>query len=89
MLTSSRCLLGTMKMFRFCTACLLLSGGVPVGQGQARGAEVPRCPVEHFCMRHEARVAAPCTRLRLVTVMMNLVVVSNGLKSPAEVPSYF
>ena len=85
MLTSSRCLLGTMKMFRFCTACLLLPGG----QGQARGAEVPRCQVEHFCARHEARVAAPRTRLRLVTVMMNLVVVSNGLKSPGEVPSYF
>ena len=55
MLTSSRCLLGTMKMLMFCTAGLLLQGG----PGQARGAEAPRRQVSHFCARSEARVAVP------------------------------
>ena len=38
--TSSRCLLGTKKMLRFCTAGLLRQSG-PV---QAQGAEAPRAP---------------------------------------------
>ena len=54
MLTSSRCLLGTMKMFRFCTACLLLPGG----QGQALGAKGQRYRVAHFCSSHKALVTA-------------------------------
>ena len=52
MLTSSRCLLGTMKMFRFCTAGLLRPGGL----GQARGAEAL---ISALGARREARVAAP------------------------------
>ena len=52
---SSRCLLGTMKMLRFCTACLLRQGGL----GQARGAKAPRRRVAHFGARREAQVAAP------------------------------
>ena len=39
-LISSRCLLGTMKMFRFSTASLLRQGGVPVDRARL---EAPRC----------------------------------------------
>ena len=49
-----RCLLGTMKMLRFCTGCLLLPGG----PGQALGAKAPRSLVAHFHTRHLALVAA-------------------------------
>ena len=55
MLPNSRCLLVSMKMFRFCSAGLLL----PCGPGQARGAEAPRRLVAHFSARREAIVAAP------------------------------
>ena len=58
MLTSSRCLLGSMKMFRFFIACLLLPGGP--GQGLGRlGAEEQRRRVTHFGTRREAQVVAP------------------------------
>ena len=60
MLTSSRCLLGTMKMLRLCTAGLLCQGG----PGQARGAEAPRRRGAHFGARREARGARRASRLR-------------------------
>ena len=62
MLTSSRCLLGTMKMLRFCTAGLLHPGG----PNQVQGAKAPRRLDAHFCARLEGQVAAPllCTPLQ-------------------------
>ena len=51
MLRSSRCLLGIMKMLRFCTAGLLRQGG----PGQARGAE---SLISARGARHEARLRA-------------------------------
>ena len=54
-LTSSRCLLGTMKMFRFCTACLL-----DWARPKRQGAEAPSRSFRREARgaRREARVAA-------------------------------
>ena len=76
MLTSSRCLLRTIKMLKFCTAGLLRQGG----PGKDRGADAPRRRVAHFGARREARVAAP----RLGAPRPNLLLSARGAEARGQ-----